>query len=230
MLDVDALDRADALGELEHLGLGERRGRVEAALALPHERWIQTLLDRRPDREGRGEVIALDDEVGAVAHPDFVDAREQLLGGVAGEDVGQAWLNPDPDQREQARLLPRLVAFQLVLAEHRPGQLMGTLRVGMGERHRHVEVGDPSGERGIEDRLVEARIAGVEHRVRLDAADQLHQLGLARGVDALGAEAVALPEPLGDRLGTLERDGGHHHLGKRGTGLGDRPERRPHAA
>ena len=35
VLHVDAFDRTDALRELEHLGLRERRGRVEAALALP---------------------------------------------------------------------------------------------------------------------------------------------------------------------------------------------------
>ena len=77
VLDVHALDRADALGEVEHLGLGERRRRVEAALALPDERRVQALLDRRPDRERGREVIALDDQVGAVADADFLDAREQ---------------------------------------------------------------------------------------------------------------------------------------------------------
>ena len=35
VLDVDALDRADALREVEHLGLGERRGREPAAVAAP---------------------------------------------------------------------------------------------------------------------------------------------------------------------------------------------------
>ena len=35
VLDVDALERADALGEVEHLGLRERLRREPAALALP---------------------------------------------------------------------------------------------------------------------------------------------------------------------------------------------------
>ena len=69
VLDVHALDRADALRELEHLRLGEGRRGVEAALALPDQRRVQALLDRRPDRERRREVIPLDHEVGAVAHP-----------------------------------------------------------------------------------------------------------------------------------------------------------------
>ena len=106
VLDVDAFDRADALGELEDLGLGEGGGRVEAALALPDQRRVQALLDRRPDREGRREVVALDDQVGAVAHADFVDLGEQLVGGVAREDVRQARLDADPHEREQAGLLP----------------------------------------------------------------------------------------------------------------------------
>src|SRR6185436_4938411 len=53
VLDVDALDHADPLRELEQLRLGERLGRVEAALLLPDQRRVQALLDRRPDREGR---------------------------------------------------------------------------------------------------------------------------------------------------------------------------------
>ena len=35
VLDVDALDRADALGEVEDLGLAERRGREPAARPSP---------------------------------------------------------------------------------------------------------------------------------------------------------------------------------------------------
>ena len=35
VLDVDALDRPDSGREIEHLGLGERLRRVEAAVALP---------------------------------------------------------------------------------------------------------------------------------------------------------------------------------------------------
>ena len=104
VLDVHALDRADPLGEVEDLGLGERLRREPAAALLPDHRRVEALLDRRPDRERRREVVALDDEVRAVADPDLVDLREQLVGGVAREDVCGARLDPDPDQREQARL------------------------------------------------------------------------------------------------------------------------------
>ncbi len=57
VLDVDAFHRTDSGREVEHLGLGERLRRVEAAVALPDQRRIQAFLDRRPDREGRSEVV-----------------------------------------------------------------------------------------------------------------------------------------------------------------------------
>ncbi len=140
VLDVDALDRADPLGEVEHLGLGERLGREPAAVALPDDRRVEALLDRRPDRERRREVVALDDEVRAVADADLVDLGEQLVGRMAGEDVGRAGLDADPDEREQALLLPCPRALELVVAELHAGQLERPLGMRLGERHRHVEV------------------------------------------------------------------------------------------
>ena len=100
VLDVDALDRPDPFGEVEGLRLGERLGREPPAALLPDHRWVEALLDRRPDRERRGELVPLDDEVGAVADPDLVDLREQLVGCVAREHVRRARLDPDPDQGE----------------------------------------------------------------------------------------------------------------------------------
>src|SRR5436190_4954810 len=60
VLDVDAFDRADSLRKVEDLGLRERLRRIKAAVALPDQRRIEALLDRRPDREGRRERVALD--------------------------------------------------------------------------------------------------------------------------------------------------------------------------
>src|SRR5205823_4986820 len=57
MLDVDAIERTDPLGERERLGFAERRQRVPTALLLPHDRRIEALLDRRPDREAGREVV-----------------------------------------------------------------------------------------------------------------------------------------------------------------------------
>ena len=87
---------------------GSENGSVvnQPALALPDERRVEALLDRRPDRERRREVVPGDDEIGAVANAHLVDLREEPVGGVAGEDVREAGLDADPDEREQPRLLP----------------------------------------------------------------------------------------------------------------------------
>src|SRR5215207_9781145 len=117
MLDVDALDFADGLGEDEALGLGERLRRVPAAIALPHQRRVQALLDGRPDRERRREGVALDDQVGAVAHADLVDLGEKTVGGVTREDVREARLDPDAHERQEPRLLPLGRGRELGVAE-----------------------------------------------------------------------------------------------------------------
>ena len=85
---------------------GSENGSVvnQPRLLLPDHGWVEALLDRRPDRERRREVVALDDEVGAVADPDLVDLREQLVRGVTREDVGGAGLDADPDQCQLAGL------------------------------------------------------------------------------------------------------------------------------
>ena len=128
VLDVDALDGADALRELEHLGLGERRGRVPAAVPLPDHRRVEALLDRRPDRERGREVVAVHDEVGAVADADLVDLGEQVVGGVAGEDVREPRLDADADERQLPRA-PGLLAVELRVAELHPRLLEGPLGV-----------------------------------------------------------------------------------------------------
>ena len=175
MLDVHALDRADALGEDEGLGLGEGRRGEEAALALPDERRVEALLDRRPDGERRREVEALDHEVRAVADADLVDVVEEVVGGVAGEDVAEARLHADADEREAPRLLPRAGHGELRVAEHHAGVLVRGVRVRLGEGHRHVEVGDVGFARRAEDRRVQARVARVEHHVGPLGGDELDE-------------------------------------------------------
>ena len=57
MLDVHALDRADAFREVEHLRL-QNGGVVNQPRSRSHiDRRVEALLDRRPDREGRSEVV-----------------------------------------------------------------------------------------------------------------------------------------------------------------------------
>ncbi|MCW4602732.1 hypothetical protein ON003_14845 [Janibacter hoylei] len=48
----------------------------------------------------------MDDEVGPVAGAELVDLVEELVGRIAGEDIGEARLDPDAEQREPARGLP----------------------------------------------------------------------------------------------------------------------------
>ncbi len=180
VLDVDAFDRADPLREVEHLGLGERLGRVPAPLALPDHRRVEALLDRRPDREGGCEVVAVDDEIRAVADADLVDLGEELVAGVAGEDVREPRLDADPDEREPAGLAPALGRGELRVAELHARLLVRPLRVRLGERHRHVEVGAAGVESGLEDRRVEARVDRVQDRVGALGARERRDRGWRR--------------------------------------------------
>ncbi len=119
---------------------------------------------------------------------------EQVVLRVAGEDVGEAGLDADPAERQLALALPLLRRRELDVAEHHAGLLERLLRVALRERHRHVEVGRPGLLRGEEDRLVEARVAGVEDGVGSAVAHQRDERGLVGGVDLGGAEAVRLLE------------------------------------
>ena len=57
VLDVDALDRPDALREVEDLRLAERRRSCTSRGPLPDHRRVEALLDGRPDRERGREVV-----------------------------------------------------------------------------------------------------------------------------------------------------------------------------
>ena len=207
------------LGEVEHLGLGERGGRVEAPLALPDQRRVQALLDRRPDRERGREVIALDDEVGAVAHPDFARRRRTAPRRRSGRarPTGRA-----RRRCRRARAAPACshcsCAGELVVAEHLPRQLVRALGVGLRERHRHVQVRDPRLEGRVEDRLVEARVAGVQHGVgRARARSARPSSSRSEASTRSAREAAGLAEPAHRRLRALERDVGEHDLLERGS-------------
>ena len=74
--------------------------------------------------------------------PSSLDLAEQLVGGVPGEHVGQPRLHPDPDQRELAGLLPLPGQRELVVAELDAGLAVRLIRMGVRQRHRHVQVVD----------------------------------------------------------------------------------------
>ena len=117
-------------GNGERLRAAERLGRVPAAVRVPHDRRVEALLDRRPDAEHRGEGVAGDLEVAAVADVDLVDLVEQVLRGVRGEDVGQAGVHAHPQQRELAATPPRLVHGELLVAELHARQSEGPIGCG----------------------------------------------------------------------------------------------------
>ena len=128
---------------------------VPAAVFLVDHRRVEALLDRGPDgergREGGRPVRSVDHEVCAVANADLVDLAEEVVCGVAGEDVGQAGLDPDADESQPTGLLPLRGGGELLVSELHPGQLVRLRRMRAGQRHRHVQVVAAGGERAVED-------------------------------------------------------------------------------
>ena len=141
VLDVDAFDRTDAIRERERLRRAEGLGGVPGAIG-PHDRRIEALLDGGPDAEDRREGEAGDLEVTAVANVDLVDLVERMLGGVGGEDVGQARVHPHTDEGELATRVPGVGHCELLIAELQAGLAEGPLRMRLREAHRHVHVVD----------------------------------------------------------------------------------------
>ncbi len=109
-----------------------------------------------------------------------------MVGGVPGEHVGQARLDPDADQGQPAGVLPGLLAGELLVAELDPALGVGALGVGPGQAHRHVQVVGPCRQRSFEHGHHEPRVDGVEHMGDAVAAGQpSHGAGVG-GVDGGG--------------------------------------------
>ena len=146
--------------------------------------------------------MAGDGEVGPVAHPQLGHVGEEVVDGVPGEDVRQAGLDADADQREPALGAPRLVLRQLLVAELDAGPLVRAVGVRTRQRHRHVEVVGTAGTRALEDRHHEARVHRVHHVRRAVPADRVgHGPGVG-GVDAVGDQPLLVRVALlhgGDR-------------------------------
>ena len=194
VLDVDALLWPDPLREIEHLGLGEWRRGEPAAVLFPDHGRVKALLDRRPDREVRRELVAPDLEVRAVADADLVDPVEEVLLRVAREDIGHARLDAHADERQQALRLPCRFALELVVAELHAADAQRIVGVGRGQRHRHVHVRAAGLERGVEDLLVEERLDRVHHEVDAVLAGQLGDHGPVGRVDPLHREPLRMAQ------------------------------------
>jgi hypothetical protein len=190
VLDVDALDRTDALREVEDLRLAEGLGGEPAAVTLPDHRRVEALLDRGPDRERRREVVALDGQVGAVASAELVDGAEQGVGGVPGEDVGQPRLDPHAHQCQPPGGGPVVGHRELLVAKLQPGLGVRVLRMRRRQAHRHVEVVGARRQGAPEDRHDEPGVDGVQHVRHGVLADQCLDRGLVGGVDLCGDETV----------------------------------------
>ncbi len=167
VLDVDALDRPDALGEVEDLRLAERRGGEPATPSsqitggLRHSSIVVHI-------ENDGAKISLPSSsvttrLAPSRVPSSSISREQVVGGVPREHVGEPGLDADPDQREPPRALPLLGHGELLVAELDAASSYGARGCGFDRRHRHVEVVGAGGERTVEDRHVEDRVDGVHH-------------------------------------------------------------------
>ena len=114
-----------------------------------------------------------------------------MVGGVPGEDVGQARLDPDADQREPARRPPSAPAAANCSSPSLTPRLLRTgRRVRPGQRHRHVEVVGAGRECPVEDRHHEPRVDRVEHMGDRVLAAERGDRGGGRGVDPGGDEPV----------------------------------------
>lgn len=132
-----------------------------------------------------------------------------MVGGVAGEDVREAELDADADEREPSGLLPLIGLGELFVAELDADVRVRLALVGSRERHRHVEVVGARGEGSVENGHDEDGVDGVEHvRDGVLAAERLDALG-ARGVDLSGGDAglavTTLGRSAGARFGALGR-------------------------
>ena len=186
------------------------------------ERRIETLLDRRPDRERGGEGVAVDDDVRSVTDADLVDRRKEVIRGVPGEYVRQPRLDPDADEGEQPGFLPALVLCELRVAELDAGLLVRPLGMRLRQRHRHVQIRTAGLEGGREDLGIQARIDRVQNHVRVGRPGCSNDCALVRGVELERGESIRLAEARNRTPGALEVHVRKRHVVEEGPVLRDR--------
>ena len=161
-------------------------------------------------------------EVRAVPHAELADLAEQFVGGVPGEHVGQPRLHPDPHQRELPGLIPLPGHRELVVAQLDAGPVVRVIRVGTGQRHRHVQVVHAGAERRAEQRHHEPGVGGVHERFAAMLGEQLGDGPLVPGVQPHSLVPVARR---GGALRPPQVVVGDDQLGERAPG-GDPGQRR----
>src|SRR2546422_972542 len=92
VLHVHAFDGPNPLGKGEQVRCAERLGGAPRTFGpvrtcVPDDWGVEALLDRGPDGEDRSESEARDRQVTPITHVNLVDLVEEVLGGVASEDV-----------------------------------------------------------------------------------------------------------------------------------------------
>ena len=154
-------------GELEDLGLGEGRRREEAAIALPDERRVEALLDRRPDGEASARTRSRRSRGSRrrARRPRRSRRRARRRRGARRRRTGRA---PRRCRRARAgRPAPSAAASANCSSpSFTPGSSYGRSGCGPRQGHRHVEVGAARGEaRPGRSAGSSQRVAGVEDRV-----------------------------------------------------------------
>ena len=131
-------------------------------------------------------------------------------------------------QRQVAGRLPLVGPGELLVAQHDAGELVGSLGMRSGQRHRHVHVAGAATRRSVEDRHHEPWVRGVEHPVDVVAGDAGgHGIGIA-GVELIRGEATVAGPPR-RRLGARGVDVGHDHRLEELPATSDHRRRRAHS-
>ncbi len=84
-----------------------------------------------------------------------------MVGGIAREHIGQAWLHADTDEGEPPGRAPLVLDRELLVAELDTGERVRLLGMALRQAHRHVEVVGAAGQCPVEDRHDEPRVDGV---------------------------------------------------------------------
>src|SRR5262249_54856435 len=142
MLHVDHIDRADASWKIKNFVLGERFSGKPAFAFFVDDRRIQTLLDRRPDRKVRSELITVDGDVRTIPDANFIDLVEEKIMRIPREYIGHTRLHAKAYQRKVSRALPIPGFLKLVISQFDSGLVERVLRVRLRQGHRHIHISD----------------------------------------------------------------------------------------
>ena len=220
VLDVHALDRADALREVEDLRLGEGLHVEPASVRLPYQRWIGALLEGVVDREGGSEVVAGDGQ--ARRHPGCRSRRSHRRDASPRSARKRSTpLGPCPCPARRGALVPPTARRR---------------RTGRGPCWRpcppspcRCRCSPPR--RPLRSRRVELAGHGIHDEVDAVLPGQPPHLGPVGGVDLLDRESVRLTDLVGDVARTRRVVVGQHHRlqpgpvpGGAGDGLANSPD------